>query len=129
MGGRGYFLKEGGFVKTRYKTVGFIESIKILRPKDDREKLSLPERSGSPNASYVSYHDDGTFRQFITFDKNRMPKYQIDYTKHRGQLFLHVHFYKNGDRDNEPKKLKPGDKLYERHQNLFKGVPVPDERN
>ena len=128
MGGRGSFLKEGGFVKTRYKTVGFIESIKILRPKDDREKLSLPERSGSPNASYVSYHDDGTFRQFITFDKNRMPKYQIDYGVHKKRKFLHVHFYTDGDR-NEPQELKPGDKLYERHKDLFKGVPVPDERN
>ena len=129
MGGRGSFLKEGGFIKERYKTVGFIEGIKILRPKDDREKLSLPERAGSPNASYVSYYDDGSFRQFITFDENRMPKYQIDYTKHKGKLFLHIHSYTNGERDKEVKALKPGDVIYERHKKLFKGVPIPNERD
>ena len=129
MGGRGSFLKEGGFIKERYKTVGFIEGIKILRPKDDREKLSLPERAGSPNASYVSYYNDGSFRQFITFDENRMPKYEIDYGKHKERVSLHVHFYINGNRTGKIEYLHPGDVIYERHKKLFKGVPIPNERD
>ena len=129
MGGRGSFLKDGGFITQRYKTVGFIDGIKILRPKDPKHKLSLPERSGSPNTSYVSYYDDGSFRQFITFDDDRMPRYQIDYGKHQGVKSLHVHFYKNGNRDGGLRYLYPGDDLYERHKKLFVGVPIPNERD
>ena len=129
MGGRGSFLKDGGFITQRYKTVGFIDGIKILRPVDPRHRLSLPERSGSPNASYVSYNDDGSFRQFITFDDDRMPRYQIDYGKHKDGISLHVHFYKDGDRNGGLRYLYPGDDLYERHKKLFVGVPIPNERD
>ena len=53
MGGRGSFLKEGGFIKQRYKVVDFIEGIKILRPKYDKESLVLLEKSVPPSTSYV----------------------------------------------------------------------------
>ena len=129
MGGRGAFLKEGGFIKQRYKVVDFIEGIKILRPKDDKESLGLPERSGTPNTSYVCYKDDGTFKQFITFDEDRMPRYRIDYGTHQGKVSLHVHFYKNGSIFGEPQDIFQEDTLYQRHKRLFIGVPIPNERD
>ena len=43
MGGRGSFLKEGGFITQRYKTVGFIDGIKILRPVDPKHKVRNTE--------------------------------------------------------------------------------------
>ena len=129
MGGRGAFLKDGTLKTQRYKVVDFIEGIKILRPKDPKAKLSLPERSVTPNTSYASYYNDGTFRQFITFDENRMPRYQIDYGMHQGTKSLHVHHYINGDRKGKFEYLHPGDVIYERHKRLFIGVPIPNERN
>ena len=129
MGGRGAFLKESGFIKQRYKVVDFIEGIKVLRPKDGREGLGLPERSGTPNISYVCYKDNGTFKQFITFDEDRMPRYRIDYGTHQGKVSLHVHFYKNGNKFGEAKNLSPKDVLYQRHKRLFKGVAILNERN
>lgn len=129
MGGRGSFLKEGGFIKRLYQVDGFIEGIKILIPKDPKAKRSLPERAGTPNTSYVSYHKDGTFRQFITFDEDRMPRYRIDYSTHRRVKSLHVHYYKDGDKFGYPENIYPKDTLYQRHKRLFIGVPVPNERN
>ena len=129
MGGRGSFLKEGGFIKQRYKVVDFIEGIKILRPKNDKESLGLPERSGTPNTSYVCYKDDGTFKQFITFDEDRMPRYRIDYGTHQGRISLHVHFYINGEKINNVQYIYPGDVIYERHKRLFKEVPISNEWN
>ena len=129
MGGRGAFLKDETLKTQRYKVVDFIEGIKILRPKDDKESLGLPERSVTPNTSYASYRDDGTFRQFITFDENRMPRYQIDYSGHQGKVSLHVHHYVDGDRKGKIEYLHPGDAIYERHKRLFIGVAIPNERN
>ena len=127
MGGRGGMLPEGGFVKQRYHTVGFVGDVKVLEPKDPRERMSLPERSGTPGTSYVCYRKDGTFRQFITFDKNRMPIYEIDYGIHKKELSLHVHRYNDGERSKEIEYLNPEHELYKKHQKLFKGVKF--ERN
>jgi len=124
MGGRGSFIKEGGFVKKRYHVVDFMNGVKVLEPKDPRERLSLPERSGTPGTSYVSYQKDGTFRQFITFDENRMPVYEIDYGKHKKKLSLHVHFYENGNRTDRIEYLDKEHDLYKRHEKLFKGVKI-----
>ena len=61
---------------------------------------------------------------YISFDKDRMPIYRIDYGRHWGELSLHVHHYINGDIDGVPTKLKSGDELYEKHKKLFKGVKL-----
>lgn len=63
--------------------------MKVLEPKDSKSSISLPERSGTHGTSYVAYRPDGTFYQFITFDKHRMPRYSIDYGKHK-KLFKGV---------------------------------------
>ena len=124
MGGRGGMLPEGGFVKQRYHVVDYVDGVKVLEPKDSRERLSLPERAGTPGTSYVCYRKDGTFRQFITFDENRMPIYEIDYGKHKNELSLHVHFYENGNRTDIVEYIRPGHELYEKHKKLFKGVKI-----
>ena len=123
MGSRGSFLESGGFsAPAKWHTVGYVDGVKVLAPKDPRASISLPERSNTPGTSYVSYRKDGTFSQFITFDENRMPIYQIDYGMHQGTTTLHVHYFSNGERSKNPIELHPGDKLYEKHKLLFKGV-------
>jgi len=124
MGGRGSFIKEGGFAKKRYHVVDFVDGVKVLEPKDPREGRGVPERSGTPGTSYVCYRKNGTFKRFITFDRDRMPKYAIDYGTHDGITSLHVHYYKNGDKTGGIEYLHPGDELYEKHKRLFKGVRI-----
>ena len=130
MGGRGGFIKEGGFSKYRYEVVDFVDGVKVLEPKDKSETHSLPERSNSPCTSYMCYYkkkhkdDEDVFKGYIIFDKNRMPIYRIDYGVHQGPKFLHVHYFENGELVGKPKKLHPGDELYEKHKRLFKGVEL-----
>lgn len=123
MGSRGSFLESGGFsAPAKWQTVDYVDGIKVLRPKDSKASLSLPERSNTPGTSYVLYGKDNTFKQFITFDEKRMPVYRIDYGMHRGKKTLHVHFFKRGNKVGEPVFLHRGDKLYEKHKRLFRGV-------
>ena len=123
MGSRGAFLEGGGFsAPARWQTVGYVDGIKILLPKDPKASISLPERSNTPGTAYASYHKDGTFSQYIAFDANRMPVYEIDYGVHAHVKSLHVHFYLNGERSKKPTILHSGDALYEKHKHLFKGV-------
>ena len=130
MGGRGSFIKEGGFVKYRYEIVAVVDRVKVLEPKDKRESHSLPERSSSPYSSYMCYYkkknkdDKEVFKSYIIFDKDRLPIYRIDYGRHWGQMSLHVHYFKNGNIIGEPEYLNPGDELYEKHKKLFKGVEL-----
>lgn len=123
MGSRGSFLESGGFsAPAKWHTVDYVEGIKVLRPKDPHASLSLPERSNTPGTSYVLYGEDGTFKQFITFDENRLPLYRIDYGIHQGMKSLHVHYFKNGNKVGQPVFLHRGDRLFEKHKRLFKGV-------
>ena len=101
MGSRGSFLENGGFsTPARWHTVDYIDGIKVLAPKDPKASISLPERSNTPGTAYVSYRKDGTFDQYIVFDANRMPVYEIDYGVHDHVKSLHVHFIQM---DNEVK--------------------------
>lgn len=125
MGSRGAFLESGGFSKPlRWQTVDYIEGIKVLAPKDSRSSLSLPERSNTPGTTYIMLRQDGSFRQLITFDNDRMPIYEIDYGQHAGVKSLHVHYYKNGDRYGSPVILHKGDALYKKYKNLLRGVEL-----
>ena len=111
--------KAGCAGKYRYRSP---YHIKVLAPKDPKASISLPERSNTPGTAYVSYRKDGTFDQYIVFDANRMPVYEIDYGVHDHVKSLHVHFYPNGERSKKITILHPGDALYEKHKKLFKGV-------
>ncbi len=123
MGSRGSFLESGSFsTPAKWHTVNYVDGVKVLEPKDPKASISLPERSNTPGTAYVAYRKDGVFKQYIKFDKDRLPVYQIDYGRHDKKKSLHVHFFKNGTRIKEPKLLHPGDAIYERHKRLFKGV-------
>lgn len=123
MGSRGSFLESGGFrVPARWQTVGYIDGIKVLEPKDPRASINLPERSSTPGTTYVAYRKDGVFKQLTTFDENRMPVYQIDYGPHEGNVSLHVHFFVGSKRLRDPVILFPGNPIYEKYRRLFKGV-------
>ena len=132
MGGRGAMLKLGGFSKYRYKLVRMVCGVKVLEPRDERERHTLPERSGTPSTSYMCYYkkkyegDEDLFKCFIIFDKDRMPMYRIDYGCHHGSIkTLHVHYYKDGNVIiGKVEYLHPGDELYEKHKKLFKGVKI-----
>ncbi|MBE6099923.1 MAG: hypothetical protein E7197_07700 [Anaerovibrio sp.] len=122
MGSRGSFLESGGFsTPARWQTVGYVNGIKVLKPKNPEASLSLPERSNTPGTAYVSYNKDGSFKQFIIFGNDRLPVYRIDYGIHRGKKSLHIHFMK-GNKNKSPKILKPHHILYKKHKDLFKGV-------
>lgn len=125
MGSRGAFLESGGFsAPAQWQTVDYVGGIKVLEPKNPKASKSLPERSNTPGTSYLLYRKDGTFDQLRVFGEDRIPKFDIDYGRHQGKLSLHVHYYKDGRRlsGNDVVPLKPGDVLYEKYKNLFKGV-------
>ena len=62
MGGRGAFLESGGFTGPfLWKSIGTIQGIKILIPKDTRKRTSLPERSNTPDTAYITLDKDGNF--------------------------------------------------------------------
>lgn len=123
MGSRGSFLKEGGFSSpARWHTVDYVEGVKVLAPKDPKASMSLPERSNTPGTSYLSYRKNGDFDQLRVFGVDRIPKFDIDYGTHNGEKSLHIHYFTNGIRSKTPNILRPGDALYEKYKNLFKGV-------
>lgn len=125
MGSRGAFLESGGFnVPAQWQTVNYVDGIKVLRPKDPKVSLSLPERSNTPGTSYLLYSDSGVFRQLRVFGEDRNPVFDIDYGTHQGRVSLHIHYYSKGKRaaGNCVVVLKKGDVVYEHYKHYFKGV-------
>jgi hypothetical protein len=123
MGSRGSFLESGGFsAPAKWHTVDYVDGIKVLAPKDPKASMNLPERSNTPGTSYVLYRKNGDFDQLRVFGDNRIPIFDIDYGTHNSQKSLHVHYFPNGERSKDIVILHPGDALYEKYKNLFKGV-------
>lgn len=99
MGSRGAFLESGGFsAPARWTTVGYIEGIKVLEPKDSKASRKLPMYSKTPGTAYLLYRKDGTFDQLRVFGSDRKPRFDIDYGVHQGKVSLHVHTYIEGKR-------------------------------
>jgi hypothetical protein len=125
LGSRGSFLESGGFsAPAKWHTVDYVEGIKVLAPKNPKASISLPERSNTPGTSYIAYGKDGTFKQLVVFNDNRMPIYEIDYGMHDHKKFLHVHFYSNGERSKNPIKITKDHELYVKYHKVFKGVKL-----
>lgn len=125
MGSRGSFLESGGFsAPAKWETIDYVEGIKVLAPKDPKASISLPERSNTPGTSYLSYRKDGTFDQLRVFGEDRIPKYDIDYGIHKGEKYLHIHYYNDGVRSKDPKRIKADDEIYIKYKSLFKGVKI-----
>ena len=124
MGSRGSFLESGGFsAPAKWHTIDYVEGIKVLALKNGGSN-SLPERSNTPGTSYLSYQNDGTFKQLRVFDENRMPKFDIDYGVHQGKKTLHMHGFTDGLRSKEPITIKPTDEIYVKYKAIFKGVKL-----
>lgn len=123
MGSRGSFLESGGFsTPAKWHAVDYIEGIKVLEPKDQRASRNLPERSNTPGTAYIKLSPDGTFSQLRVFGEDRKPIFDIDYGKHRGEISLHVHLWKNDQRaeGDDVYLLYPSDPLYKKYYFIIK---------
>ena len=113
MGGNGTY-SIGHSPEYTYETVGKIDGVKILKPKDSRKMAKLPEESHSPNTRYVLLDKDGVFHQYREYNEN-----------HQGDV-LHVHIHTipgvEGHTDAQKHAIAPGDQYYEKYKQLFKGV-------
>ena len=99
--------------------------IKVIESRDKRKKPNLPYVSNKPNDTYVIMKNE-QFVQLRKYGQDRFPLYDIDYTIHRQELYLHMHMFKNGKRlsgDNVI-PLTIDDYYYKKHKNLFKGVRI-----
>lgn len=83
MGGRGSYIKTGGFTQQEYftKEVLYWEeedfTVKIIEHKTQPNK-SLPEFSNTPNAIYAHRNANGKITQIRIYDSNRMSMLDID---------------------------------------------------
>ena len=127
MGGRGTF-SAGKSVLYTYKTVGFVDGIKIINPIDTTKALKLPEESHK-STGYVLYDKDGVFHQYREYNENHEVILEIGYhhEKSLGKgdvLHAHVHTIPGVDYHQTARKFRiyPGDEIYEKYKSLFKGV-------
>ena len=75
MGGRGTFAA-GNSVAYTYKTVGYVEGVKVLQGLNG--KHSLPEEAHSSSA-YIKLKPDGTFHEMRIYDKDHYLIKEIAY--------------------------------------------------
>lgn len=123
MGGRGAFLESGGFVGPfLWKSIGTIQGIKILIPKDTRKRTSLPERSNTPDTAYMTLDKDGNFNQLRIFGNDRKPLFDIDTNKVDHIPSLHMHYYSNGERQRIHMPV-PRDIMQKYHHVIYHGTP------
>ena len=96
MGGRGTFAS-GNSVAFTYKTVGYIEGVKVLEGING--KHGLPEESHSSSA-YIKLEKDGTFKEMRIYDKDHYLLKEIAYHRKKSltgnytEKVLHIHEYK-----------------------------------
>lgn len=95
MGGRGTFAA-GKSVPYTYKTVGFVDGVKVLEGIGG--KHGLPESAHSSYA-YIKLKPDGTFHEMRFYDKNHVLYLEIGYHPERSLTgnthtnVLHYHTY------------------------------------
>ena len=95
MGGRGTFAA-GKSVPYTYKTVGFVDGVKVLEGIGG--KHGLPESAHSSFA-YIKLKPDGTFHEMRFYDKNHVLYLEIGYhpekslTGNTHTNVLHYHTY------------------------------------
>ena len=100
MGGRGTYAADNNITIT-FKTVGYIEGIKVLEGING--KHGLPEESHSSNA-YIQLNRDGTFRTMRIYGDDHYLQYEIAFhpepnlnNGNRREKVLHIHEYKQKD--------------------------------
>lgn len=94
MGGRGTFAS-GNNVDYTYKTIGYINDVKVLQGING--KHGLPEESHSAKA-YIHLYPNGKTKQLRVYNANLTAMKDIEYSIHQGKLLFHAHDYLNGIR-------------------------------
>lgn len=94
MGGRGSFAA-GNPVPYKYKTVGFIEGVKVLEGTGNNR--GLPESSHSSCTTYIKLDYKGVFKE-MRFYKDHVLFLEIGYHSEKnlgspGKPILHYHLY------------------------------------
>ena len=125
MGGRETFAS-GKNVAFTYQTVGKIEGVKVLQPIDPRRSYNMPPESHS-SSRYIILGKNGVFRQYVEYNENRLPVFEIGYhfengiSKH-GEPVFHVHEYSSPGIDFRlpARAITPNE--YERYKKYFKGA-------
>ena len=104
MGGRGTYAK-GNNVDFTYKTVGYIEGVKVLEGING--KHSLPEESHSSSA-YIKLDKHNNFYEMRIYDKDHYLIKEIAYhrkkslTGNNNEKVLHIHEYKRDNFTDRP---------------------------
>lgn len=130
MGGRGTY-SNGFSPQYQYETVGKIEGVKVLQPKDKSKNLKLPEESHTAENAYVLLDRNGVFHQYREYNSNHEVVLEIGY-HHEKSLgdgdVLHIHIHKlpgidyHNDITTEKRKLTIAE--YRHYKKFFKGVTV-----
>lgn len=123
MGGRGTFAA-GRKVDLTYKTVGFIEKVKVLEGLDG--KHGLPEESHTSNA-YIKLYKDNTFHEMRIYGDDHLPIMDIAFHPEPNidpsrAPVLHIHRY-NGDVINRGDAEPIPQDIYDKYSKFFVGVP------
>ncbi len=117
MGGRGSYAS--GKRTYEYETIGMIEGVKVVRRINGSNKV--PEESYTSKA-YIVKNKDGSIRQYREFDEKHKPKMDVDYqikpSYDKKNKTLHIHDYKNGER--QPARIPTKDE-YSKYEKYFKG--------
>lgn len=107
MGGRGTFAAHKN-VEFTYKTVGFIDDVKVLQGLNG--KHGLPEESHESSA-YIKLKADGTFHEMRIYDKEHYLVKEIAYhpepslnNGNRKDNVLHIHeYHRDNFKDRKPR--------------------------
>lgn len=127
MGGRGTFAA-GNNVPYKYKTVGYIEGIKILQPIDAKSSYSLPVEAHS-SSSYILLDKTGVFRQYREYNEKHEAVFEIGYhfentLSTHGEPVLHVHEYSSPGIQNRGKARLMTNEELEKYRKLLEGVKL-----
>lgn len=125
MGGRGTYAS-GNSSPYTYKTVGRIEGVKVLQPIREGESFSMPAESHSAS-SYIVLDKTGVFRQYMEYDKNHLPVFEIGYHFEKdlskaGKPVFHVHEYTHPGIEHRQKGRSIKAHEYQKYEKYFKGV-------
>ena len=126
MGGRGTYAA-GKDVPYQYKTVGYIDGVKVLQPIDDNAARKLPEEAHS-SQSYIKLDSDGKFSQYREYNEKHElvleiayhPEHNLTHDKENKPV-LHAHDYdpqKHGKDWHQPaRNLTVGE--FEKYKKFF----------
>ena len=122
MGGRGTFAA-GNNVPYTFKTVGFINDVKVLEGIGG--KHGLPEESHSSDA-YIQLNPNDTFRELRLYDKEHYLYFELAYHREasigpKGMKVLHYHLY---DRNFNRSTFKASKAMRKHFSKYLKGVKL-----